>query len=154
MPSKKKDLAMTKLKLGILRKYNALIAILLSALGFSTACDPTPGMEYGVPHAAFVVKGTVESFNNAAPIPDIKVKMGYDSTYTDTDGKFEVANSGFPVEQTFQLEVSDVDGAANDEFNAVDTAVVFNDPEFSGGSGEWYEGKTEKEINIKLKSRP
>ena len=145
---------MTKFQTGILRKYNTLIPMLLSAIGFSTACDPTPGMEYGVPHADFVVKGTIESFNDASPIPDIKVKMGYDSTYTDTEGKFSVENSGFPGDQTFQLEVTDVDGVANGEFNPVDTAIVFNDPEFTGGSGEWYEGKTEKEVIIKLKSDP
>lgn len=146
---------MSKLKSGFLRKYNTFLSVLLTVLGFSATCDPNSGrMEYGVPHADFIVKGTIESFDNASPIPDIKVVMGYDSAYTDQDGNFEVENSAFPGNQSFLLEVRDVDGATAGEYNALDTVIVFEYPEFSGGSGNWYEGKTEKEINVKLKPNP
>jgi len=145
---------MTKLKSGFLRNYNAFIAILLSLLGFSASCDSITRVEYGVPNADFIVKGTIESFDNTTPLPDIKVKMGYDSVYTDQDGRYEVENSAFPQDQSFILEVTDEDGVTNGEYTAVDTVVVFSDPQFSGGSGNWYEGKTEKEVNVKLKPRP
>lgn len=147
---------MTKIKKGFFRGYNALIAALLSLLGFTTACEQSvdeygaPMPEYGVPSATFIVKGTVKSSVNTESIPKIKVKMGYDSTQTDVQGRYEVSTRSVAGDQTFQVTIEDIDGAENGAFADADTNVVFDDPQFTGGDGNWDQGQTQKEINIRL----
>lgn len=147
---------MTKIKKGFFRGYNALIAALLSLLGFTTACEQSvdeygaPMPEYGVPSATFIVKGTVKSSVNTESIPNIKVKMGYDSTQTDVQGRYEVSTRSVAGDQTFQVTFEDIDGAENGAFADADTNVVFEDPQFTGGDGNWDQGQAQKEVNIRL----
>lgn len=147
---------MTKIKKGFFRGYNTLIAALLSLLGFTTACEQSvdeygaPMPEYGAPSAEFIVKGSVKSAINDANIPKIKVKMGYDSTQTDAQGRYEVSTRSYAGDQTFLVTVEDIDGAENGAFADADTNVVFEDPQFTGGDGGWDLGQTEKEVNIRL----
>jgi putative lipoprotein (rSAM/lipoprotein system) len=149
---------MKSVKTSLLRKYNSLICIILSLLGFTTACSliqteyGTPATEYGTPHATFIVKGSVKSESASTSVQGIRVVMGSDSTYSDASGKYEVNVSAFPEDQTFTLKFKDVDGSANGAFQNQETTVTFTDPTFTGGSG-WYEGETEKALDIKLKSK-
>lgn len=150
---------MRKIKIGFLRKYNGLIGLLLALLGFSTACERgadeygTPPVEYGVPHATFIVKGNVKAENTSSTISNIRVVTNQDTVYTDESGNYQVENTDFPSDQTFTLEFKDVDGEINGEYQPIDTTIEFKDPQFTGGSGSWYEGKTEKELNVNMKPK-
>lgn len=135
-----------------------MISIILSVLGFGAACSLDSwenGIDgpvaYGTPTATFIVKGNVKSGETSSDIPSIRVVMGYDTTHTDIAGNYQVVNREFPKDQTFLLEFNDIDDSSNGEFQALDTIVEFTSPEFSGGSGAWDSGKTEKELNVNLK---
>lgn len=149
---------MRSVKTSLLRKYNRVICLFLSMLGFTSACGlieteyGTPATEYGTPHATFIVRGSVTSESNSSSVQGIRVVMGSDSTLTDAAGNFKVENSAFPVDQTFTLKFKDVDGSANGAFQNQDATVKFTDPVFTGGSG-WFTGEVEKAVDIKLKSK-
>lgn len=136
----------------ILKRSNALISALLCLLGFNTACDINGRYEYGTPNADFVVKGTVKSLETNQPVPQIKVKAGSDSAYSDASGKYEVVYKSFPQSQDVLVQFTDADGTSNGVFQPLDTIVKFENPEFEDGSGSWYQGKTEKTVNVSLKS--
>ena len=150
---------MNTLRTIVYKKFNALIGILLSLLGFGAACSlnsceyGTFMAEYGTPHATFIVKGNVKSDKTSTDLPNIRVVMGIDTAYTDESGDYQVGNIDFPDDQTFLLEMKDIDGEVNGEYQPLDTIVEFIDPEFSGGSDGWDNGETEKEINVKLKDK-
>lgn len=149
---------MKKIKIGFFKKYNGLISLCLVLLGFSTACEQgadeygTPSVEYGVPHATFIVKGNVKSENSSSMIPNIRVVMGYDTTFTNESGNYQVENTSFPDDQLFLVEFKDVDGSANGNYQPIDTVVEFKDPQFTGGSS-WDAGKVENELNVNLKPK-
>ena len=150
---------MKKIQTSLFKRYNTLISFLLSVLGFGVACSlssceyGTPAVEYGTPFANFKVKGNVKSEVTSNPILNIRVVMGHDTTFTDESGNYQVENTDFPDDQTFLVEFNDVDGETNGEYQPLDTIVNFIDPEYSGGSDTWYNGETEKEINVKLKDK-
>ncbi len=158
---------MKKLQFKVLKSYHALIALLLSFLGFSSSCDwLTPGAMYGTPTADFMVKGKVESKSNK-PVAGIKVDIskeyetqeGKSSVLIGTSaseagtGTYTVKASDIPNDQTFKVKFTDIDGATNGEYETLDTTVVFQNPKYSGGDGHWYHGRTEKELNVKLKAK-
>lgn len=143
---------MKKARNRILRSYNWLIATLMAMLGFASSCEPVA--EYGVPTADFIVNGNVTSEETGQPIRNIRVSMQGDTSITNADGTYQVIDRwGFPTEQTYEIQFSDVDGETNGEFIDLDTIVQFKNPEFSGGDGDWYSGKTSKEFNVKLKPK-
>lgn len=140
----------------LLKSYNKILAFILSILGvggttFSCAMYGIPA-EYGTPYANFKVNGTITNSRNET-IPGIKVKMPYNSTYSNTNGKYEIDTHDFPTNQTFQIKFIDVDGAENGEFETLDTTVVFENPKFVNGDGDWFQGDTSKEFNIKLSDK-
>jgi putative lipoprotein (rSAM/lipoprotein system) len=143
----------------LLRRFNSLISFLLTILGFGAVCSigscayGTPLVEYGTPHATYKVKGSVQSEMTSSNLPNIRVVMGEDTAFTDESGNYQVENIDFPDDQVFLVEFRDIDGEANGEYQPQDTIVEFIDPEFSGGSGGWDSGETEKEINVKLKDK-
>lgn len=158
---------MAPITLKFLKSTNALIAFLLTILGFSSSCNPMKA-EYGTPSADFIVKGKIESFGNNTPIPDIIVEMrrlkegdgGQSDTslrgtgFSDTDGNYNLTDGEtFPADQTYQIKFTDTDGALNGEYETLDTTIVFKDPVFTNGDGSWYSGSTEKVLNIKLKPK-
>ena len=159
---------MKQIKFKYLKTYNALIVFLISALGFASSCDIYGGKMYGTPSADFIIKGKIESSSTNNPVAGIKVKMshqlmtdkgnitvGMDSTFSDApNGTYQVrANDQFPDSQTFKLSITDVDGAQNGEFEALDTTIVFQNPKFSNGSGSWNQGQTEMQVDVKLKPK-
>jgi putative lipoprotein (rSAM/lipoprotein system) len=150
---------MKRIKIGILKKYNGLISIILALLGYSTACEPgteeygAPVAEYGVPHASFIVKGNVKSKKSDSSISNIRVVMNYDTSYTDDEGNYHVQNTDFPDSQSYHMEFNDIDGETNGAYQPLDTIIEFNNPEFSGSTDKWDRGETEKEVNVKLKDK-
>ncbi len=142
----------------IIKRYNKVISILLSVLGFGsvltfTGCDEeeVSPVEYGTPFATFIVKGKVNSEQTSSPVSNIRVIMGYDSTLTDESGNYELSNTDFPTDQTFELSFKDIDGETNGSLQSLDTTITFTNPEFTDGDDSWYSGETEKEIDIELK---
>ena len=135
----------------LLKTCNTLIAGLLTILGFASSCGDSLA-EYGAPSAKFIVNGTVTSEKNE-PIENIRVTMRGHTTSTDPDGFYKVSHKGegaFPDDQTFDIQFHDIDGELNGEYETTDTMVVFKDPEFTGGDGDWYDGETTKKFDVKL----
>ena len=146
-----------------------MIFLLISILGFSTSCkDENQERMYGTPNASFIVKGKIESVSTNNPIPDIIVEMrilreGADGPstpkltrtgYSDTNGNYNLTDGGSsPIDKTYQFKFTDTDGALNGEYETLDTTIVFKDPVFTGGDGQWYVGAVEQELNIKLKPK-
>ncbi len=147
------------MKTSIFKRFSGLISFLISILGFGAACSlssceyGTPAAEYGTPYATFKVNGNVKSEVTSINIPNIRVVMGYDTTFTDESGNYQILNTDFPDDQTFLIEFKDIDSEANGEYQPLDTIVEFIDPEFSEGTGGWDSGETEKEVNVKLKDK-
>jgi len=139
---------------------NKTIVFLLTLLGFATSCgDNFGGTEYGTPHADFIVKGTVLSASTNLPIEHIRLIMRDsitqypDTAFTDLNGKYLFNRMGFPADHTFMINLVDIDGTAKGEFQSLDTTIVFKNPVFTGGDGHWNSGKTEKELNLKIKPK-
>ena len=137
----------------LIKNYNKIIAFILSILGvggttFSCAMYGIPA-EYGTPYANFKINGTVTKHKNEK-LPGIKVKMPYDSTLTNAYGKYEIETQDIPTGQTFEIQFIDIDGPENGEFETLDTVVVFENPKFENGDGDWFQGNTSREFNIKL----
>jgi putative lipoprotein (rSAM/lipoprotein system) len=147
------------MKRTLLKKYNTLLSFLLSILGFGAACSLSGCeygplvVEYGTPHATFKVNGTVRSEVTSDHLPGIRVVMGTDTAFTDEQGSYQVRAIDFPKDQAFLVDFKDIDGETNGEYEPLDTIVEFIDPEFTGGSGAWDQGETEKEVNVKLKDK-
>lgn len=148
------------MKIKLLKKYNKLIALLLSLLGFTTACFLIGGAEYGTPHADFIVRGKVESQIDSRPIKNIRVIMRdstsiyyRDSINTDLNGIYTLKVTGFPLSKNFNIDLKDIDGTENGEFQNLDTIVEFKNPVFTGGNKHWYNGQTEKEFDLKMKPK-
>lgn len=145
----------------LLTRYNAFIAAVMALLGFSTACDRFPRMEYGTPHASFKVKGKVTSAESNNPVSNLKISiqtdslsMQLDSAYSDSNGNYEVTDEfGFPISHSYLIHFRDVDGTANGEFQNLDTVVEFKDPVYTGGDKHWDNGETTKEFNVVLKPK-
>lgn len=149
---------MTKIKRNALIRYNKIIAAILGILGISTSCDPIFVAEYGTPYAIFKINGTIENTLNSDNIENIRVIIGdewhdADSVLTDATGSFALNYNGFGGEENIYLSIKDIDGAANGEFQDLDTIIQFNDPVFIDGDGSWYMGETSKTVSIKLKPK-
>lgn len=145
---------MEKVRRHIWRKYSTLLTLLLSLLGFSTACESldeygTPVVEYGVPTATFIVKGNVSSQQNTS-IPSIRVSMGVDTTHTDENGNYQVGIKSFPADHNIPIRFEDIDGVKNGEYTQLDTIAKFENPTFTGGDGSWDLGEAESQLNVKM----
>ncbi|MCF8308501.1 MAG: radical SAM-associated putative lipoprotein [Bacteroidales bacterium] len=145
---------MKKARTKILNSYNLVLGALLSALGFLSSCQeitgPEPKAEYGVPYATFKVNGKIQSSQTNEPIPNIRVIMRYDTTYSNAQGRYETEAQAFPESQEFSIRFRDVDSTQHGSYATKDTTVKFTNPDFSGSSGNWNGGETSKEFNIKL----
>ena len=111
--------------------YEIIAGAILSLLGF-VSCgkngeDPYQELtqEYGMPHAQYLIKGTVTSEEGAEPLEGIKVivrhgitsegKIKYHEgpeTSSDADGKVETSYDEFPSDG-IEIVLEDVDGEEN-----------------------------------------
>jgi putative lipoprotein (rSAM/lipoprotein system) len=139
---------MAKVKRGVLRGWNVVIAWVLGLFG--VACSPFAA-EYGTPQGKFIVNGTVQSEDTHLPVNHIRVIMERDTAYSDDSGKYRVETLEFPTTQTFNVNFTDIDGTSNGTYQSKDTLVVFDNPNFKHGDGHWYNGETDKKVDVKLK---
>lgn len=147
---------MKRLKKQFWKNSNALITLVLSLLGFSTACESldeygAPVVEYGVPTATFTVKGKVTSTENTS-IPNIQVSMWGDTAFTDKDGDYKLSHTN-STSESIPIKFEDIDGIENGEYAPLDTVANFQDAEYTGGDGNWNMGEAESELDIKLDSK-
>jgi putative lipoprotein (rSAM/lipoprotein system) len=143
---------MKNIKFLALSAYNFILCLLLTLLGCS---KDEPMLEYGTPHADFSVKGTIKSKTTSQPVPGVKVTLSNTlnmdkEAISGSTGDYTIKTSDFPKDQTFRIKFTDTDGQANGTFLEKDTVVEFKDPVFKKGDKNWYEGETEKELNIRL----
>ena len=153
------------MKVRFYRWYNAVLTVLLSMLGFGCSSSDDDMLEYGTPHADFILKGQVTD-EAGTPIKNIKtsakiiVKSGtsvykdeFSTAQTDDSGRYELKYDG---QGSYDLKIilEDVDGEANGGEFQSDTINVWDLPkkEVEKGSG-WYEGKFEVNANIRLEKK-
>ncbi len=146
---------MSKAKITFLKTSNAILAGLIALLGFASSCEKiNPKVEYGTPSAKFIVNGRVLSADSYKAIPNIRVVMRNDSTTTDSEGRYQVVdNFGFPTDQSYAIQFKDMDGAANGDYQNLDTVLEFKDPQFENGDGNWYSGESSKTLDIELNQK-
>jgi putative lipoprotein (rSAM/lipoprotein system) len=142
---------MGKLKIRSLTGYSRFLRIFIAVLGFSAACEDN-ARYYGMPSATYIIKGNVKSAKTAGNIPGIRVSAIYDSVQTDASGNYNVENIWlFP--DTVYVRFRDTDSVINREYQELDTFVVIEGREYTGGDGEWYLGKMELDLDVKLKDK-
>ena len=152
------------------RWYNAVLTALLSMLGYGCSLDEPEEygpivLEYGVPHADYIVKGTVTDEAGTpiqgiktsikGVIPENEVVYGLDSIQTDVSGQYQLKYMGMP-NNWLKLIVEDIDGEANGgEFLSDTLDIDFDKAEKAkDGDGHWYEGVYNIPQDIKLKKKP
>lgn len=127
-----------------------LMYFLLSALGFSTACDehknePNVVDMYGTPRIDFRIRGKVTD-PAGNPVPGIEVR-NEDRNYgwgnkalTDEKGLYDLSGSAFSTE--FDLSFHDVDGPENGgEFQPETLSVkLLGEEQTAPGKGAWHNG--------------
>lgn len=145
------------MKRKLLERNNKFIAFLLSILGIGGACsfggcEYGTMVEYGTPNATYKISGKVTS-KESTGIRGIQVILQNDTAHTNENGQYNVQTNDFPGNKDFVIEVNDVDGESNGNYQSMDTIVSFIDPEFKNPEGNWYRGETTKEVNIELKDK-
>ena len=136
----------------LVKRYNHFLIVLIGLLGFSAACTKSGPVEYGTPSADYIINGVVKN-QTSQTIPNIKVEMSHDSTTTNAEGNFSLKDRTFPADQTFNIKLRDIDGAANGSYQDKDTTIVFSNNSYTNGDGHWYSGKVEQSVEIKLTSK-
>lgn len=127
-----------------------LCRTLLGVLGISavSACSdsiqPGPIMaEYGVPHADYIIKGTVTD-TDGNPIKGIQVSGKYehrslpDTAYTASDGTYELKGSAYLIGPEVDLRFEDIDLDENGGLFIPETRMV--EMELDGSGHSWYSG--------------
>lgn len=123
--------------------------------------------EYGVPHVNFSLKGKVTDSETGSAIEGIQVKLtipneqdnhfeGNNIVLSGGDGSYDISLLYlWPQAYSFEVEASDIDGEDNGGYFAPAVYVVeVAKDDFQNGSGSWYEGLAEKELNISLDKGP
>ena len=158
------------MKQNILSFYSRLLSACFVLLGFGTCvtgCNNMMDM-YGSPSASFKVVGKVVSAEGKAPVKGIRVVMvenfgeGEDSpylrgdtTYTDSEGKFETKQGGPPLDESrFKVKFQDIDGEENGLFEDKEQTIEFKNSDFKNGDGHWYRGEALKDMgSVELKPK-
>ena len=160
---------MKKINRKLIKGTNWALAGLMSFLGFSS-CERNL-VEYGVPHAEYIVSGYVSDmesnaltgisvevvskedcyadrpyFNEERVIPE-EYRM---NIITDGKGEFVYPYTGWPAD-TVKLKLK-FDDKLNKTYETDSTTVVFTKSELKGGKS-WNAGKAENKVNIKLKRK-
>lgn len=143
----------------LLNKVNQVLALCLSALGFSGCLTPESPIlcEYGCPYATFTAEGNVTN-ETAEPIEGVKIVVreydampieeSYISTKTKADGTYRTADGTtiFPVDSVW-IHAIDNTGTYADDSAKVKVNYV------TKGDGHWYRGEAEAKADFVLKKK-
>ena len=157
--------------------WKHLAAAILGLLGFAS-CGKEEAIEqqqflamYGQPHAYFKAIGSVKD-EKGKPIEGIRVSItrhnyypnttgvtwehnnqyGYDLTYTDSKGAYQLIESIFKCPDNVVIVFEDVDGEDHGGyFESVRTTPSIK--QLEKGDGMWYGGAFKVESNVKMKKK-
>jgi putative lipoprotein (rSAM/lipoprotein system) len=150
----------TRISHGLLRGLAGLIGFLVSLLcGCRGAVEPLYGVaEYGMPWASYTVSGTVRARATQAAIPGIQIALrdtgagqstlGVDTA--DSAGRYTIAFSGPPWDDTWRLTAADIDADTNGLFGPRDTVLSIPESTLTGGDGHWDAGRGQKVVDLDL----
>lgn len=152
---------MKRVYLSVRSLLSAGASLLLGWLGFAS-CTESPGFgmaEYGTPTVDYEFKVRVTD-QEAKPVEGLQVDLlngyGDKKKLTDAQGKAELDGSytGFRRDHEVVLAVKDIDGEKNGVVADQQVIVDVKESDFvSKGSGNWNNGKVEKEIEIQVERK-
>lgn len=138
----------------------------MGLLGLTTCSSEATVVMYGAPTATYKVKGTVVNEKNQpiknirAVITEVPIESGWgqtaqDTVYTNSSGEFNLSKDGFPLDEVkMAVELTDIDGVENGEYQSKADTVTFKRSELSGGDGSWNEGTATRDLGkIKLNKK-
>ena len=109
----------TAMKKVLLTRINAIIAFLLTVLGFGSCNrnEPAePRVAYGVPYATFEAAGKITN-EQAQPVENINVRVMYPwnhwsflEQYTDAEGEYLVSTDAYKISDSVDIVVTDTAG--------------------------------------------
>ena len=158
------------MKARITHLYEIIAGAILGLLGFG-GCDKPgkifdyPAPEYGMPHANYIIRGSVHSEESGDPIPGIKAIVRYGirsdgeipygigaEARTDESGKVETSYTEFPADK-IEVVLEDVDGEKNGGLFQRDTLREdrLTIEQTAKPSGAWFEGEFTVTFDAKLK---
>ena len=144
---------MKRLKISFFQLCNSLIAAILGVIGLSS-CKQNPiypPVEYGCPHADFIVNGNVVDKDSDKPIENIRVVIESDTTYTKPDGSYSFRQDLFEAsDMVVKVKFEDIDSTANGEYESANTTLRISKEDFKGGHGRWFRGETKQTVDMKL----
>ena len=115
-----------RMKKIVLTKFNTILSMLLSLIGFSAiGCEEA--VMYGTLSTGFQIIGYVTDGNNS-PIQNIKVKFDTDSTYTDPEGNYILFSDNID-DVTLPITFEDIDGEENGKFMTHLDSINLNEVE-------------------------
>jgi putative lipoprotein (rSAM/lipoprotein system) len=136
---------------------NAMLALILSLIGYESCKEETEDAEYGTPTAEYIFRGKVTDLEGNA-LPNVKVSfvskyvdegqlfISEDSlTSTDAEGRYVARPRDLYWKSDAGLSFSLGDDVYKDTFlTHSDLAPL------KGGDGRWFEGRSENTIDITL----
>lgn len=154
-----------------LKTYGKFVAGILSffgmLFGFSNCVKESPA-EYGMPHADYIVKGTVKSASDSSAINNIQMLIAVDSVYygssvktsyapltSDENGDYTIYMPNTLIDK-IKLVAFDMDGSENGgDFQSDTIEVAFTQSDqIEKGDGDWDMGTLQKENqNFYLKKK-
>ncbi|MDR3220091.1 MAG: radical SAM-associated putative lipoprotein [Dysgonamonadaceae bacterium] len=145
------------MKTFVLKSFDKILLVLLTCLGFG-ACESA--VEYGAPHADFIIKGKVTDKETKRSIPNVRVikespgdRIYGDTIYTDQNGEYNYAFESYLFDEA-TLKVEDADGEENGGwFEPQEITIDSKDfQKIKNGEG-WYEGTFSKVQDFELKKK-
>jgi putative lipoprotein (rSAM/lipoprotein system) len=155
--------------------YEIIAGAILSLLGFSACTIIGPDMygpgpatnaaEYGMPHANYIVRGSVHAQESGKPIPGIRATVRYGvpsngkilynqgaPVESDKDGKVDAYDSVYPAEK-IEVILEDVDGEDNGGLFQRDTLREdrLTIEQTKKADDGWYRGEYTVTFDAKLK---
>ena len=141
------------MKVRVIKYVNALLTLLLSALGF-TSCE-SPSGAYGCPHATMDVSGTI-SDEEAKPVKNIHVSIKHRNhpampyAYSDEEGKYRVFCDGvMPFDSVDIVATDTADVYFSD---SVRVKVEYDKSKVANGDN-WDNGKATIKQDFHLKKK-
>lgn len=149
---------MKKMKRQFIKGTNWALAGLLGLLGFACSDDDDVPVEYGTPHANYLIRGHVKN-QSGEPVPDIKIEVvvpeefNYSSpVISNSSGYyFAQATSGERINE-LKVIVSDIDKEDNGLYQNDTILVQFKNEDYYDKGERWHLGSASKEVNITLKN--